>query len=348
MVADLTITTLTSADDASFGSLLAVQRVDEAERNPGDPEPIASVVAAELFVPMPDYRKLITVAEVDGAAAGYLYAAYRTEPDDDTWHADVDVTVLPEFRRRGIATALLDDALPQLADVGLLSVISFTTHDLYAEEGTALCHRYGLTKRSEERCSRALVADVDSVMLDRWVADAEGRKAGYHVESWQGPCPDRLLDAWCAAASSMADAPTDDLDYVEHIRGADTQRAADEACVQRGLRMYRSLALTDTGEPAGLTDIYVNENVPYVGEQGDTGVLAAHRGHRLGRWLKAVNFQQAIAAHPDMRVIQTYNAQSNPWMLDINVEMGFAPHHVYDIYQAPITTALAAVSGREI
>ncbi|MGI9615524.1 MAG: GNAT family N-acetyltransferase [Acidimicrobiales bacterium] len=343
MVAGLKLSTIASVDEPAFTSLLTVRRFDEAVRNPGDPEPIASVVAADLFLPMPDYRRLITVAEVDGAPAGYLNAIYRTEPDGDTWLAEVDVIVLPEFRRRGIATTLIDDALPQLADVGLRSVVGEVTQGLCSDESTALCQRYGLTKRLEERCSRAQVADVDRSMLAGWIADA-ARSSAYRVESWEGPCPDHLLDLWCAAAVAMTDAPTDDLEYVENVRKPEMQREADRVCVERGLLLYRSLALSDSDEPAGVTEIFVNAEVPQVGQQGETGVLAAHRGHRLGKWLKAVNFEQAVVAHPEMRVIETYNAQSNPWMLDINIAMGFAPHHVYEFHQAPIETVLAARS----
>lgn len=344
MIAGLKLSKMVSADEPAFTSLLAIHRFDEAARNPGDPEPAASVVAADLFLPMPDYRRLITVAEVDGAPAGYLNAVYRTEPDGDIWLAEVDVIVLPEFRRRGIAATLIDDALPQLADVGLRSVVGCVTQSLCSDESAALCERYGLTKRMEERCSRAQVADVDRAMLAGWVADAEAHSSGYRVESWEGPCPDHLLELWCAAAVAMTDAPTDDLEYVENVRKPEMQREADRVCVERGLLLYRSLALSDSDGPAGVTEIFVSAEVPQVGQQGETGVLAAHRGHRLGKWLKAVNFEQAVAAHPEMRVIETYNAQSNPWMLDINIAMGFTPHHVYDFYQAPIATALAARS----
>lgn len=342
MIAGLKLSKVASADEPAFTSLLAIHRFDEAARNPGDPEPTASVVAADLFLPMPDYRRLITVAEVDGAPAGYLNAVYRTEPDGDIWLAEVDVIVPPNFRRCGIATTLVDDALPQLADVGLRSVVGCVTQGLCSDEATALCERYGLTKRTEDRCSRALVADVDRAMLAGWIADAEVHSSAYRVESWEGPCPEHLLDPWCAAAVAMLDAPMDDLEYVENVRNPEMQRAADQVCVERGLRLYRSLALSDSGEPAGVTEIFVNAEVPQVGQQGETGVLASHRGHRLGKWLKAVNFEQAVAAQPEMRVIETYNAQSNSWMLDINIAMGFAPHHVYDIYQAPIETTLAA------
>ena len=112
---------------------------------------------------------------------------------------------------------------------------------------------------------------------------------------------------------------------------------------QSGYRMYRTLALTDTGEPAGLSSLSVASDRPEIGHQDDTGVLAAHRGHGIGRWLKAANFRNALAGTPELQAIETYNAESNPWMLDINVAMGFRPYHSYAAYQAPIEKVLAAI-----
>jgi hypothetical protein len=45
-------------------------------------------------------------------------------------------------------------------------------------------------------------------------------------------------------------------------------------------------------------------------------------------------------------VIDTSHAQSNPWMLDINIAMGYRPHHVFHACQAPNETVLAAVAAR--
>jgi GNAT superfamily N-acetyltransferase len=345
MLVGAKISSLRSGDDAGFLTALAVHRADAAVRNPGDPEITAEILASDLFTAMPDYRRVVTVAEVDGEPAGLLTAVYRTEPDGDNWLAEVDVMVLPDHRRRGIARDLVDDVLPQLGDVGLKSVLAFPALDMDADAAVALCERYGLTKRAEERCSRALVADVDASLLEGWIEDAATSASGYQLETWKGRTPDHLLEAFCTASAAMEDAPIDDMDYDEHTRGPEAQRDADEVCERRRLQVYRALALSESGEAAGMSELFVHRDVPEVGYQGNTGVVAAHRGHRLGRWLKAVNHRQVVASHPEMRVIETYNAQSNPWMLDINVAMGFRPHHIYGVYQAPIETALAAVGA---
>ena len=42
-------------------------------------------------------------------------------------------------------------------------------------------------------------------------------------------------------------------------------------------------------------------------------------------------------------MIETWNAQSNPWMLDINVAMGFRPHAMWRGYQGDLAAAREAL-----
>lgn len=72
-------------------------------------------------------------------------------------------------------------------------------------------------------------------------------------------------------------------------------------------------------------------------------MLAEHRGHGLGRWLKAENLREALAAEPRLAAVETFNAESNRWMLALNV--GFAPHVAYEAWQAAIDDVREAVGG---
>src|SRR4029453_5564435 len=97
------------------------------------------------------------------------------------------------------------------------------------------------------------------------------------------------------------------------------------------------------GSAAGLSQLVVSRLRPALARQGDTGAVAAPRGHGLGRWLKAENLRRALAHQPGIEVIETFNAESNPHMLAINVEMGFRPHRTYGTWQGPVAAAAAAV-----
>ena len=57
--------------------------------------------------------------------------------------------------------------------------------------------------------------------------------------------------------------------------------------------------------------------------------------------MKAENLRRALAHQPGIAVIETYNAESNPHMLAINVEMGFRPHRAFSTWQGPVSAAAA-------
>ena len=66
--------------------------------------------------------------------------------------------------------------------------------------------------------------------------------------------------------------------------------------------------------------------------------LADDYANMVGRevWLKAENLRWAQELAPGFEVIETWNAQSNPWMLDINVAMGFRPHVIWRGFQGDL------------
>lgn len=71
--------------------------------------------------------------------------------------------------------------------------------------------------------------------------------------------------------------------------------------------------------------LYPKDEAREYAEQDATVVLRAHRGHRLGMLVKAVNAQALLAAQPAVKRIWTWNNEENPHMLAINVAMGFRP-----------------------
>ncbi len=336
------IAELNAAGDPEMQTALAVAHADQRERNPGDqPETIGSLAAA-FFAKPSDSKSAVLTATIDGEPAGYGFASTHSAPDDAEQMGEIEIVVTAEHRRKGVATALADRLIGRLDHLGQTTVVGYPCAELTAEAGVALCAHYGMTRRQEERCSRAVVADIDQTLMDRWIADATTHAEGYRLEQWEGGPPEHLMDAWCMAAASMEDIPLDGVEYNPYTRDAAGQRDTDAAHRDAGRLVYRSLVLSPTGEPAGMTVLFVHRDTTQLGHQGDTGVLTAHRGHRLGRWLKAANLKMATEAHPDLAILETYNAATNPWMLDINVAMGFAPHLHYAAYQAPIATMLAA------
>jgi RimJ/RimL family protein N-acetyltransferase len=60
-------------------------------------------------------------------------------------------------------------------------------------------------------------------------------------------------------------------------------------------------------------------------EQGDTLVAPSHRGHRLGLRIKLANLDLLMRHNPDLRAVDTFNADDNRWMIAVNEAMGFRP-----------------------
>ncbi|MEN3274117.1 MAG: hypothetical protein V7636_2878 [Actinomycetota bacterium] len=231
-----------------------------------------------------------------------------------------DLYVLPEHRRKGVGRALLDEniAVARAADRTLL-ISAYAQGD---GDGAAFADAIGCRFANTERQNRALTAGLDRSMLESWRADAP---AGYSLVQYSGRCPDDLVERYVAAEHSMNDAPrTESLgDFTYTV--ASKRLGEAELETESAVAWFAGAIHDDTGELAGFTELIHRDRRPWIIEQEDTVVVPAHRGHAIGRWLKAVNALRLLDEQPEVRVIETWNDGSNKWMLAINDAMGFRP-----------------------
>src|ERR687897_879655 len=303
-----------SPEDLAFDDVVAVCQAIDLELDPGDPPTPRGELAGRWFAPAPDRRMHVWLATIDGTAVGAAVSQQELDGVNDAV-AELDAMTVAASRRRGVATALVRAALPVLAADGVSSLLGWTPTDA----GAAFCAALGMTHRSDERCSRLRVDDVDARQQQRWI--------------------DELAQAFRA----MVDAPLDDIDWQPQAVTPARVRERELSWDRMGYDTVTSLALAPDGTGAGASQILVSRLRPPIGVQADTGVVAHHRGHRLGRWLKAATLRRALEQQPALDVLETYNAESNPYMLAINVDMGYRPHRVYGTYQGGITSAKAAL-----
>ncbi len=101
----------------------------------------------------------------------------------------------------------------------------------------------------------------------------------------------------------------------------------------------------ESGKLVGFTDVSWNPEQPDTVGQGNTGVRPEHRGHALGKWLKATMLQRILDDRPNVKDIRTGNADSNDAMLGINRELGFKPYIAASAWQVPVETLRAYVDG---
>ena len=333
---------ITEDRDDLLHALADVRAVTDAEVNPTDPPMPPAELAGELFAGWTRERRHVWLATLEGRPAGEV--AVRIEDGEDNRHrADVEwLAVDPRFRRRGVADALVR-AVVEWADEQARPSLTFWVPTGLDGSGLAYAERVGGAKRMEERCSRLRTADLDRDLVDRWRDEGRARTDGYRLVQWVGPVPGEHVDLMVAVHRAMEDMPTDELDWTIPTMGADDVRSFDASAEARGMLPVVTAALAPDGDPAGFSALFVNRHRPQLAWQGDTGVLDTHRGHGLGRWLKAENLEHALAVEPRIEVVETYNAESNPWMLDINVAMGFRPHMGYEAWQADLAVVQEAI-----
>jgi GNAT superfamily N-acetyltransferase len=81
---------------------------------------------------------------------------------------------------------------------------------------------------------------------------------------------------------------------------------------------------------------------------GATGVDPEHRGHALGKWLKAVMTLRVMDERPQVTSIRTGNADSNDAMLGINKEMGYVPFISQTVWEIATADAEKWLSSRGV
>ena len=325
-----------SLDDTEFAAALELQQAVDRERDPDLPVTPAAELRAVFNDDATDHCRHERVVAFEAGRAAAIGHVELTVDRANAALAGVEITPAREEESAAVLAELL---LRARAD-GRTSVIAWGDHTPDADRfWTSL----GAELRYTERESRLDMASVDPWLMARWV---EAGPADLELVHWARRCPDQWIDALVATANAMNDAPTDDLDIADTIVDRAMVRVEIEARAALGLEYQGVLAVTADGEAAGTTEVFVNRHRPAASWQWSTVVLPAHRGRRIGRWMKASMWQRLRATEPTVTSLQTGNAASNAHMLAINNEMGFKPTHLMGCWQADLEVLGAAISRR--
>lgn len=295
-----------------------------------------------LTAPWPGRVEEKYVATLDGTPAGILEL---TLPQmDNVDNVSVDLRTVPELRRRGVGTALLEFALNRGRELGRRRVIAHSRAPLPGSDErfdpatTVLAERYGLQPALREVQRVLDLSTVDHPRLDSMLADAWTRADGYRLVQWSGPTPDELVDDVAYLDGRLnSDAPLGDL-AVEAER-VDVERIRQTEAVgdARGRRLHHTgLIHIGTGRLVSWTAIGADRGLDWHAWQLITIVDPDHRGHRLGTIAKIENLRYLIRAEPAVREIGTFNAAANSYMIAINEAMGFRALYAFENWQRDI------------
>lgn len=294
------------------------------------------------FLPNPQRQRRHFVAREGGRMVARGIVGWLTA-DGAPWVA-VGADVLPSHRRRGIGSKLFAHMEGLAAELGRSVLQSSAIHmsspggerivsstgfgDIPANDPGAqfmLHHDYTL-EMVLRISSLDLTTSVESLEEHRRTSQ---EKAGpdYRIVSWVGRTPEKWLAQRAALATAMSvDEPSGGLETLVDEWDADRVREHDDRQEGSGRTLFTSAAEhVPTGTLAGYTELGRLDGADQPAIQEDTLVLRAHRGHRLGLLLKAVNTQFMLKHAPDTPLVTTFNAEDNEPMLRVNVGMGFQP-----------------------
>ena len=179
--------------------------------------------------------------------------------------------------------------------------------------------------------SRLPLATADLAALTRIVDEPH---PGYRLISWEGAVSDDLVASFVVARHAMDDMPMGSTDFGTVTWDSERVRAAAAAVQRRGEHLHTVAAVSvATGEIAGFSEFVVPGNGSDDAQHYGTGVLPEHRGHGLGRWMKAFAILDARRRHPRLGGLLTDTADSNVPMRRINDVLGYVPTHTRYEYQ---------------
>lgn len=301
-------------------ALHAARAATAAQDQPYEPVETVELVRASLLAPWSgDPVLLLTAEDADGGLVGH--ALLELPAHDNPHLGTVDLHVSAGHRRRGAGRALLAAAADALRDRGRRTLLAEARVDspmaAFLAAAGAQCALVDVRRHQP----------IAALALDRVEAlrrEAQRHARGYVLAGWLGATPPDRRDRMAEVAHSLNDAPLGDLDYDDEVWDAERLIRRDRFVTTAGLRLHTLVADAPDGTAAGYTEVAVSADGTY-GWQWNTGVAPAHRGHRLGLLLKAAMVLRLRAQEPGLRVVSTWNAESNDRMIAINEALGYRP-----------------------
>lgn len=307
----------------------AVQREREGEWSAPPGEELLRARWAD-----PDARHALWVALEAGSEAGSVVGAAQlrialTEPTAPGW---LQVAVAPGSRRRGIGSALVAAAVRRAREEGR-NGLEWVTHGP-AEGGgpgrgvwpdDAFANRLG-ARAAQVAVPSVCLLPLDAERAAALAAEVAAHAGDYDVVVWGEAVPEELLADRALLRSRMSsEQPMGDRVAPEEVWDGARWRAEEAREAMRGPALSAGAVHRATGRLVAVSDVHMSRLRPEVARQGDTLVLAEHRGHRLGLAVKLGLARALAERHPHVRAVTTNNDAVNAPMLAVNTALGYRP-----------------------
>jgi GNAT superfamily N-acetyltransferase len=322
------VTPIESAEDPAYRQAYQIASAAQAVDVPDYPPVCWESFAGALTHPWPNRPSRHLLARLGGAPVGYLQLVL---PDlDNTESANVEMSVHPQYRRRGVGRVLLERAVAIAREHGRKRVIGDAIAALpngvaRTDASSEFAHAMGAKPALTDVRRRLDLTTLDDAALTEQLAKAWLCADGYSLVWFRDVVPAEYIDDIAYLDSRLVkDAPMGDLAWEPEQVDARRVRAAEAASRSRQRRLYNTGVKHDaTGRVVAYTTLNLEHCPADHAWQQITIVEPRHRGHRLGTIVKIENLRYARVYEPALRFIDTWNAAENRYMIAINEQVGF-------------------------
>lgn len=342
----ITITRVDLEDrsDAELGEAARFFQAMNAERVPEDPPtPIEAIVQRLRATTPGQWRAIFSARDASGALVGSGFVGWNKNEPENAHARWTEVNVLPSHRRRGIGRALMRELVAAVADQREDIVFFGQTSDR-VPAGERFAEAVAATAGLPMKQNQLVIAEIDRAKVAEW---ARIDPKGYRLDRSDNTIPAEKVKAYLEAANAINDMPKGELRFADQRFTEEQLRDRESWLKQAGMEWWVMVAVHEaTGEGVGFTEVQYDPRMPHLIWQGGTAVVSAHRGHKLGLWMKAVMLERIIRERPQAKFIRTGNANVNEHMLAINTQLGFRHAWSNTLWQLPLAEARSSLGLR--
>ncbi|KAA2256342.1 GNAT family N-acetyltransferase [Solihabitans fulvus] len=328
-------------ESAGADDLLGYHRIVAASQQvdlPDDPPLTYENLVGRLRNPFTGFGPLRHwTAHRGGEMAGVANMYF---PEVENSHLVIaNVRVHPQSRGQGIGSTLARAIVPAIRADGRRLVECWQVPK--GGTGDSWATRLGFETVHETVQQVLLIAEADTSL---WEVAAP---TGYRLERWIGAAPDALVASYVQAREAIHDSPLGQSSMSNPQWTVDRMRAAEAERRRLDVESRTVVAVHEaTGTVAGLTELEVQPHQPTWAFQRDTAVLAAHRGHGLGRWIKAHMARWLLADRPDLERFWTTTGAVNTHMIRVNHQLGFTTTRSAIVLTQSVATLAARLEAQ--
>ncbi|MDQ6858915.1 MAG: GNAT family N-acetyltransferase [Chloroflexota bacterium] len=335
-------TELPEAEQLAIARLF--QRIGR-EMVPEEPErPLEAILTRLRSTAANQWNARIRARDADGNVVGWIGGGRSLNEPENAHVMWCEAQVHPDHRRKGLGTAVFREFVkacegqhPELLFMGM-------SNDR-VPGGEGFLKRIGAQPGLPMKTNQLALDEVDRAQVAEW---ARLDPPGYRLERIDRVVPPALVAAYIQASDGINDMPKGDLKMADWKLTEEQIRDREDWFKQTGTEWWLLVAIDEaTGDGAGFSDVTYDPKQPWVIWQQGTGVTRAHRGHKLGLWMKAVMLDRILRERPEATLIRTGNANANAQMLGINTQLGFKVAWQSMLWQLPIADARKAVGLTE-